>query len=340
MRMKAIVSTLVVAMLISGCARTPDLKIGYKLAGADLSLKVARTIICDEANNPVIISSVVSTLTHSSDRAQGQQWLTLKPLSGAFTNADVKLERFEDGRIKGVNATTTGQGEAIVKAIASAIPLLPFDGPATAFPTECAFIKSAGGGKPLTLTFEGPINLAASPGTWQDIPAEFGSSFYFAKLLAPLGTVCATITETSSGTAPVELGQEKPNDVKLRLREPGRVSVRVSGAKTGGPCGSAKIWDGSFAAGQFGTPYDLPIPRAALFGKQSFAATVSESGALLSVQYGHETGAAQAIGAFGAMSGALYDTPTEKAAEIKSEADLIVQQQRLALCTAKPAECK
>jgi hypothetical protein len=78
-----------------------------------------------------------------------------------------------------------------------------------------------------------------------------------------------------------------------------------------------------------------------LNGLEDRSVSVGESGALLSVRYGQDVGTAAMIGSAGAIGTAIRgDTAAVAAAEVKAEADLIAQQQRLALCQAKPAECK
>ena len=87
--------------------------------------------------------------------------------------------------------------------------------------------------------------------------------------------------------------------------------------------------------------YVLPIPKAALFGKQSFSLALSEAGVITSVEYGKNTGAASVLNAAGAAATAQApETTAAKAADVKAQADLIAQQQRLARCQANPAQCQ
>ena len=192
----------------------------------------------------------------------------------------------------------------------------------------------------MTLIFEGPVDLEATPGVWGKIEPEIGSAFYFSNLELAMGGVCAGVTSVTAGSAPIDPAVSNSGDMPLRLRQPGRIAVRVAGRGPNGPC-AVPIWNGVVSAGQAGVEYDLPIPRAALFGKQAFAMSVSEAGSLLSVQYGQEVGTASLLNAAGAaLTAAKSDTAAQQAADLKSEADLIFQQQRLALCKAKPSECK
>jgi hypothetical protein len=78
--------------------------------------------------------------------------------------------------------------------------------------------------------------------------------------------------------------------------------------------------------------------KAALFGKQTFTVSLSEAGAVMSVGYGKNAGTASALNAIGAIVNT--ETAAAKAAELKAQADLIAQQQRLVLCQTKPDQCK
>jgi hypothetical protein len=87
--------------------------------------------------------------------------------------------------------------------------------------------------------------------------------------------------------------------------------------------------------------YALPIPRAAVFGKQSFALTLSEAGAVTAIDYGKLTGAASPLNvATAAANAAAPASSATQAAEVKAQADLIAQQQRLARCQAQPEKCQ
>ena len=86
--------------------------------------------------------------------------------------------------------------------------------------------------------------------------------------------------------------------------------------------------------------YDLPIPKPALFGKQSLALVVAPSGAVTSIDYGKVSGAGDASGSLAAILAAPSATAVDMVAVAKDQADLIVQQQRLVQCKAKPKTCQ
>ena len=92
---------------------------------------------------------------------------------------------------------------------------------------------------------------------------------------------------------------------------------------------------------QLGTAYVLPIPTPVLFGKELTAVSFAESGALTSVQFTSNTGVGQALNVVNAGEQALKpESIQQKAADLKAEADVIAQQQRLVGCLADPKNCK
>lgn len=329
----------IAALTLSGCASTPKLSMNYYLPTTSASFKVVRTIACDEANNPIVATAVTPTVKHRADPAL-KQTVDVDRLRGSFSNTDLKFEYYEDGRLSGINASSTGQGEAILKtAITLATAIVGLDGGSPTYPDECAAIKKFGGGKPLTLTYDGQVDLAAAADVVQTIDPDTTSLYYAGELKAVLGPICAYALGGTTPAQPLSNVDEKAA-VLFQMRQPGTAHVRIlSGA--GPACGKVTIWDDSLPAAQFGAPYTLPIPSPAVFGKQVFAASFAESGALKSVQYASDTSAGQVLNVGSAALTALQgDSDTQKAAAVKGQADLILQQQRLVACIADPASCK
>jgi len=66
----------------------------------------------------------------------------------------------------------------------------------------------------------------------------------------------------------------------------------------------------------------------------------AKSGSLSSLQHTNATGAANAPGGLNLLlATAQGETKAQKALQVKAEADLIAQQQRLVLCIASPENC-
>ena len=194
-----------------------------------------------------------------------------------------------------------------------------------------------GGGKPLTLTYEGDVDPSKTDP--QIIKPDAASSAYAGKLEKAVGGICVV---TKGAEVPVQPVQFKPNDgdVLIAARQPALLGIEVGTSTPGNGCATS-LWHGRVPVAQLGKDYQLPVPRAAAFGKQTFGAAFTESGALTSVQYVSNSGAAGALGAVNSLATiAQGETTSAKVAEVKAEADLIAQQQRLLQCLADQKSCK
>lgn len=332
MRVRALLLP-VSTMFVAACGHLPDVTVGYYLAETKVSFKVVRSVACDGANMPFVANAAVPIAAHSADRTRPLK-IRLADLRGLFSDSDVKFEFYDDGRLKGINASSTGQGETIFKAavtLAATMKTLT----TRDFQTECDFIKTAGGGKPLTLTYEGLVDIANTT-TDQPIKPDTASTFYADKLKQAVGDVCAVVQGTEIPDPPTAYAA-RDGDAVIQARHPGFVKIKV---KAGGGGCIDQVWEGKVPVAQIGKSYSLPIPAPAMFGKQAFAAAFQESGALVSLQYASSTGAGQVLNVLNSAVTGLHETTAQKAAEIKAEADLIAQQQRLAQCLADRQGCK
>lgn len=325
--------------VLAGCAHTPDVTVNYHPAQTKVSVRVLRTIACDAADNPIIANAITPTAVHFADQSVQHQ-LALAALKGPFSDSDIKVELTEDGRLKTINATSTGQGETILKSfITLASTVVAKTAKTAGSPEACKNVKDFGGSKPLTLIYETEVMLAGGNlGKAQVIPPDATSAGYDAVLKGVLGDVCVTGKKLDAPKAPAANGAVD-KVILVAARQPGTLALSVT---TGvGGCIANPIWAGQVPVAQFGTAYALPIPAPAAFGKQVFAASFSDSGALSSLQYAAVAGEGQAANTFGSLVTALRgDTTAQKLAEVKAEADLIAQQQRLVLCLADRTACK
>lgn len=329
-------STLPIAILL-GCAHLPDATVNYYHAQTKVSFKVIRTIGCDARSNLIIANAVTPTVTHSANRS-AINVIHLADLKGTFSDSDLKVEFYEDGRLKGINASATGQGEAILKTAVTLVSSLAAMGVgAPRYAKECNFIKAAGEGKPLSITYVGDADLTTMEA--QRLRPDKTSEFNHQELAHVLGEVCATYAGKDDLQPPfVDKQTAAP---RLAALHPALAKLKVTAGGVNPPCLLDPLWDGTVPAAQLGTRYYLPIPTPPMFGKQVFAASFLESGALASVQYASGTGTGQALNVLGAAVPVLQgETTAQKIAAIKAEADLIAQQQRLVQCQADPTACK
>jgi hypothetical protein len=321
---------------LSGCGSLPDAQVSYYQAKSQITVKVTRTVLCDAKKQPLVANTVAPTVLHSADLEKPQS-LHLAGLRGTFTDSDIKFDLYEDGRLKGVNAAQTGQGETVLKAATVLASTLAAFAIAPDYSAECDYIKDAGGGKPLTLTYEGPVDPAKTDP--QSIAPDAASNGYAKNLERALGNICVVAKGVDNPVFPVKY-DSKEGDVLITARQPALLKLEVGVSTIGNGCGG-QLWQGRVPVAQLGNEYQLPVPRPAVFGKQTFGATFSESGALTSIQYVSGSGASGALAATNSLATIVQgEAASAKIAEVKNEADLILQQQRLIQCKADPKSCK
>lgn len=321
--------------LTSGCAQTPPVQVSYFGAKASLSAKLVRTLGCDKDNLPVVATTPTVTVTQVADPSKPLS-LDLSHIDGAMANSDTKMEFYADRRLKTVNATTTGQGETILKSaisLAAAVAMEATDNaPVIA---QCQDFKKHFGDQTLTLiyTAEEPFD------NYNDVAfvADAQSTRYASMYSKLVGDACLRV-KAATATKPVTLSGSESGYAMLGARQPAMVPASVSIGPEG-TCQATVIWSGYVPVGQAGVDYQMPIPRAALFGKQAFSAAFDESGALTSVEYGKEAGEGSAINVAQAAFDAFHKTDAEKATDINAEASVIAAQQHLVKCQTSPASC-
>lgn len=333
---------LLVGMLtfLQGCASLPNATINYYLPKSKVGFKVVRTVTCDKDGFVFAVNSTTPEQVHFADPSKPVS-MDLKLLKSVLADADVKFDFYADGRLKGLNATSTGRGEEIVKAMSTLIgPLLALDGGSKTFPVECELIKKFGDGKPLTLSYQGAIDPFERSGR-QKIQPEAASATYVSQLHKAIGDVIAVVNGTIVPVVPVSATLEAA-DASLIAQQPGAVLATVYTAHDTDKLSRANmIWEGSLTVAQLGVRYALPLPKKAAFGKQTFVSSFSEAGTLENIQYASEPGVSSAFNAANFLAALVQPkSTTEQADKLNAEANLIMAQQRLAQCLAAPKECK
>jgi len=289
----------------------------------------------------VAVTSITPVVKHSADEQTFE--INLKDLRGTFSDADVKLEFTEDGRLKSVNSAQTGQGEAALKTAISIAGTVAAGFAELAVPTykdECAFIAGVAGGKgkSISVTYQKDISPESTVG--QEIFAEENSVAYENVLHKALGKVEATVSKISSPAEPL-FSKEGERQVTITARQPALVTIEVTGGVPLDPGVSLPLGSVDVAVAQLGKVYRLPLPTPVVFGKEATSLTFSDSGALTSIQYASTSASGSALNVVDAGIDLLKGKSTaDKSAEVKAEADLIAQNQRLASCLADRANCK
>jgi len=320
--------------LVGACSAVPNVTVSYYLPKAETTVTVTQSVDCDAKKQHLFfVYSVVSATAYASDLRRKPIPFRLKDLDGTFSDSSATFNFTDDGRLKSVNASTTGETEAIVK---SAITMVSAIGAvaAEAVPSPpCAVVAAWGGGKPISLVYArtltygpgfvgGDFPIGPAPGN-QDLYRELKDSL----------PVITLHVEAPSRIVHAADWARSIEAIPLTLNETARVALDVK-------AGDRSIWTGTTTVPDEEKTYDLPIPRAALFGKQTFSLTLSDAGAVTSIGYSKDVGIAGAMNAVGAAAvAAKPGSAADEAAQLKAQADLIAQQQRLVRCKAKPSAC-
>jgi hypothetical protein len=344
----------IASTLVTGCATTPDVQASYYLPKSGLGVKAIRTVGCNaEGNTLYSATAVTADVSYGPDEKVGLIPIRFRGLDGKLSNSDLTLSFQDDGRLKGVNATTVGRGEEVFKSAIQIAGIalgggLGFVELSTRKPKKsdaCQLIDSFGGKeKMLTLTYAAAESFDADAAHAVNLKLD-PSLGHLSTLDGALKTLCLVVGPAVMETPHVTVAPGGDAAINLSLRQPAKVPVSVTEGGDPGCSyivanGATKIWGKNVPVPQLGKPYSLPIPKGALFGKQTFAVALADSGAITSLQYAKESGAPGMLNVVSAgLTEAQPDSAAAKAAQVKGEADLIAQQQRLIRCQINQTSC-
>jgi hypothetical protein len=285
--------------------------------------------------------------------------LKIRDVEGAlhdFADSDLNIGFYDDGRLKSINQNTTGEGETIIKSAVSLASAVAPLGAGAGFAQvieqlnkeaqpkiPCDAITAIGGGKPVSISWVyprvGTVDLAA-PQLPIKLSVAPGSNELYKALqkIIPLPEpklIIGPPAYVDSGARLVAEPYVSPNEfVYLTLQEMGNVKIEVLD-NSGAPISSAVV------VTPLKRTYFLPIPRAALFGSQKFSLALSEAGAITAVDYGKNVGTTGALNVASTVATSLHaESPATKANDLKAQADVIAQQQRLLHCQTNPSKCQ
>lgn len=363
-RAVSVAAVLAASAFLAGCATVPDVSVSYRPVKWAVSVTVVHTLTCNRDNNLVAVQRGATFQPIYSAAAESAAYrIQLKDLDRFYADSDIALGFTDDGRLKSINQTTVGQGETVVKsaiAAVAAISTMRAAAPITAPPAPgvqlfwsnvpqgevkgaqpsriCAIIRNnsivALDQLPQvslvqsTVLRAGAMNSQAEPSKDQE------------KLLQDLRVAGLDLSAKASATLGTEELQPisnlksivTSNEVPLTLQRMVALSAKVEDVQ--GPIGTKS------APVPTAETFVLPIPKAALFGKQTFVLILSESGRISTLGYGRTTGVPGAFNAATATATAEITEDNAEAAALKAAADLIAQQQRFNTCKLKPADCK
>ena len=369
-----------VAML-AGCASTPDVTLSYRLAEWELAIAVVHTITCSTDSKTMIVDRSATAVPVFRARLTGDpEILRLRDLGSVFADSELKVEFTEDGRLKSINQSTTGQGEAVLKAAVSAAGSLA----AAAMPltmvakavevrgadakglsqstntvdskTVCDAIAAriaVATGKPVQVSLTQTATATeAKPMQRLEFASDYQSSVSTALQEAGLNLggqyVLSWSQDRKENLQPVSAASPGGDGdrVALKLQRLRRWTLKISDVygdlldrllalPADATCAGATCAEATRAEATF----DVPIPKSALFGKQTFGLILAESGRIVSVTYNRGQGVANALGALGAAAGAETAFDNAKTAALKAAAELVAAHQRAAKCALTPDKC-
>lgn len=350
--MLRIVGVILVAGCLTGCATIPDVTYNYYPAKWNTTLTVTQTVGCNAAKTEAVVLNAVSVATTYSSKIEKDKApfkIRIKDLDKFSADVDMTMTFTDDGRLKSINQSATGQGEAIIKSAVSLVGSLAAMPQVALYEmakkeqepslAQCDDIDKWGDKKPITLIFKASVN-SDKLGKEVDFKAAPESDKLYEKLRNVLPILKVNVAEakdiTDIKSGPRYENGAKEDVVLLELQKIGSVSLAISSSDNSSD--AAKSIGSSRITIPLEATYKLPIPKAALFGKQTFSITLSDAGAVTSIGYGKNAGMASTLNALGSI--ATTETASTESANIKAQSDLIAQQQRWVLCSTKPKECK
>lgn len=332
---------IVLGAVASGCASLPDETLRYHLPTWQATIVATRTVACEKDpttakpwKNPTLgPATAIVTPTYSSDP---KAWanLPIKKLERWYADQDLTVTLTDDGRLKSINTTSTGDGSNVVKSMVS---LAATSRGATWLKTLtpnrdddlCALVRkhAADDSTAVAITFRTRFDrdTSAHPDGFDlyvDEPFD-GVEGAFPPLKAKLTIEPMMVSGSESPPA--------GDHLTIELRQVAKAIV-VLGE------GTKEIERHEFFVPTTAARY-LQVPRAPMFGQTNLELELAGSGAITKVKYGRKSGAADAAGAVEELA-KLRSTPASKTEQLKAEADLIAAQARLDKCRKDPENCK
>lgn len=336
----------------AACSSIPDVEYSYYPYKSSTNISITQVIYCDNDKTSLLIATTPAIVTsYAADYSKGPYNVRIKRIEGPFSSFVDSTATFtftEDGRLKTINQETLGQGEAAIKsAFTLGSTLTKFglfsaktnSGNVGAVCDAIAKLSADGKGTSATVSYAWNGDLDDSRSTPIALNLTPAASATFSKINVggvvpkPTANVAFKLNSGSRVKYHASCGYSESDVLQIRLQQTETADVAIND-------GVNPTWHGSAIVPVKKSLYCLPIPQAALFGSQKFGLQLSDAGAITSVTYGKGSGAAASLNAANAAATALApQTDAMKAADIKAEADVIAQQQRLVRCRTNPSAC-
>jgi hypothetical protein len=340
-------------VFLSACAQTPDVVYRYYPTKSATTITVTQALACNASGTSLYSTETpVVTTAYSADDTRQPFSVAIAQLDNPLADADIGFKYTADGRLLSINQTTTGEAGAAIKSAlslaAAAFALGGAEGnlPPPPIASECATLKKIGAGKPVPLVYTIEVNLVKVAGTTIPLdddnvndPTTFDA--LNSQAFPHLSVQISAPVKLESGASEAE--QDASSTVPLTLQN--QLAAMISFYKITPTQGLVYATDNVIFPDEApGATYALPIPKAALFGSENFALTLSDSGAISSIEYGKHSGASSALdsatGVVTTASGAQADALNAQTANQKAQDNAIAESVAHTQCLANPSSCK
>lgn len=356
-------ATMAALVALTGCASIPDVTIAYRPVHWAVAVAVVDTITCTPgggAPQQLIVDRLVTVGPGYAAAPTGPSFqIRLQDLDRFYADTDFKIAFTADGRLKSINTSSQGQGEAIASKLVEASAAIAVARMATSDKTK-ALLPENGAQRELTVDQAAICKVVAK---WSSEPSGRPPHVVVTQT-AVLTTLArrqaasaapsqeelvkelrhAALDLSVAATAAVVADDQQPiagarnevgsGEVGLTLQRIGKVKVAVFDAQRK-PLRPEDQLDVPLADQVF----MVPVPRAALFGKQTFELSLAESGRIVSIGYGRSSGVASALGAVKVLEESGTAEDKAKAAALKNANDLIKELERQKVCRETPQAC-
>lgn len=342
MRIKNLMAVVFIATL-SGCASMPSASVNYYLPKSSAVVTVIQTISCIDTSNPIVLTNVDIQTVYSANQEKTKP-IKLSDLDTFYSNGNAEITLTEDGRLEAFNSNSTGVGSDVIAIFVSAIKTfeqkaVPVNAAAACAEINRVAVKNEKTGMPLPLSITLKSNVRFNNDSkYETTPfriTQYPQSFYDSVVPA-LGSLVYEIEKYKTLPDPVKATIK--DGPKITLLSPAVVPIKVKLISS--VSDETTEFSASVPVPQWGTEYDIPIPKPPMFGTNNLNLSLLASGKIKTLKYGATNGAKDLGSAFSTLSNKFAQTDSDKAAALKAEADVIAQQQRLIKCTATPTDCK
>ncbi|WP_370240155.1 hypothetical protein [Marisediminitalea sp.] len=333
----------------------------------------------DSSKKYTLHQNVSHSLKHKySEDFENLYFINPDKIEGVFTSSEFSMA-YNGSRLGSLTAKSVGEGDKVIDVAIAAVGLFKSNVAAPGATSSditnaCTEIEKYGTKTKLaddtiklftTVTNEMTISYKKTGGA-----ANVGHEFDCTKTSVDALCESSDIYKTENSSLDVTLFKDyiKPPKVKIKIgdepkiiqqynskcsdstvtkyiscltdeneivsRQPRKVSISLENDS-----GNVLLAKVPLAVPQYGKIFTLPIQHGALFGGTTSSITFAEDGTVKEIQY-NTTGGTESLGtAVSKASDTLKTSSEERAAELKSEADLLYQKQRLEKCKVSPSTC-